>query len=178
MAIWNRTAHYEDLVLEKRGRLIVAPLYAALLDLFSHLPFAAQLYYAKGNQFAIPSTLTTTEKKEAVLRMDILLEKIKGMEDEAHVQANWYLQWKQTHILETMQREQAEMAAKLEEAMTTKMQLLEDNMSEELRTIRETLIGQKVGLAPTHTEEEGDTTGGAVALVCEQHKQQEVDEGR
>jgi glycerol-3-phosphate O-acyltransferase len=46
MAIWNRTVHYEDLVVEQRGRRIIAPLYIALLDLFSHLIYAIQRYYA------------------------------------------------------------------------------------------------------------------------------------
>jgi hypothetical protein len=176
MAVWNRTAHYENLVLEQRGRLIVAPLYAALLDLFSHLLCAVQEYNAILKRYPLPNVMKAERRED--LRMDNLLDEIKGLEEEAHVQANRYLQWKQTHILETMQREQAEMAAKLEQAMTTKMKLLEDRMSKELRMIREALIGQKTTIAPTHTEEEDDTTGGAVPVVCEQHEQQEVDEGR
>jgi hypothetical protein len=66
----------------------------------------------------------------------------------------------------------------MEQAMTTKMKLLENKMSEELRMIREALIGQKTGMVPTHTGEESDTTGEAMPVVCEQQEQQELDEGR
>jgi hypothetical protein len=176
MTTRNRTSHYEVLVVEQRSRPIVAPLYAALLDLFSHLILSVQLIYGdfERKHRRTFSTFGTLDLRS----IEILLDKIKGLEKEAHVQANRYLQWKQTHILETMQREQAEMAAKMEQAMTTKMKLLENKMSEELRMIREALIGQKTGMVPTHTGEESDTTGEAMPVVCEQQEQQELDEGR
>jgi hypothetical protein len=77
------------------------------------------------------------------MRMNIVLDKMKELEEEAHVQASRYLQWKQTHILEDMQWEQAEMMAKMEEAVTTKMKLMEDMMSEEMRMIKDVLIDHK-----------------------------------
>jgi hypothetical protein len=105
--------------------------------------------------------------------MNIVLDKMKELEEEAHVQASRYLQWKQTHILEDMQWEQAEMMAKMEEAVTTKMKLMEDMMSEEMRMIKDVLIDHKTTAhASGSSEKGGDTAGGALQLISAMHEPQ------
>jgi hypothetical protein len=132
LAIWRRTAAYETLALENRDDVKVVALEAPLVLLFTRLLVA--LSQIEWNYL---SSYT-----EAVLGPEArqeVLQALKVQEDEVHTQASRFLQWKQMHMLEEMQRNQATMASKIDELVTAKVQKLEEKMIGELRALRESL---------------------------------------
>lgn len=132
MTVWNQTAHYEDLLIEHKKNENSALFHASLHDLFTHLVRAMNGYY-----YWHKNHLGETELQS---RADILIDKLKILEHNTHLQASLYLQSKQIEMLDSIQQQQDAMTAKIEEAMAVKMKVLEENMNHELRFLRTTLL--------------------------------------
>lgn len=146
MGVCRRTEAYERLVYENEASFQVLLLRTTLIDLFSHLVVV----------MVCASTGYFVHRKHLEGHRDLILhheEEARGLEHEAPMKVNNLLLSQQNTILEELQREQVQMANKIEEFVAARVQKVEDQLLEELRGTRQAIGGRHRSAMPEEATE-------------------------